>query len=124
MREERYRLAITIACALAVCLCLAALASSGEKKVWQAGTILSVKDHQPQDEDGDRPKKYDISVKVGKKIYVVLYAPEKELPGPEFYVGMARTVLVEGDVLKFNDLQGNTHTLRILSSKDAPPESK
>lgn len=124
MRERRYRLAITIACAFAVYLCLAAVASSGEKKAWQAGTILSVKDHEPQDEDGDGLKKYDISVKIGKKIYVVLYAPEKDLPEPEFYVGMERTVLVEGDLMRFNDLQGNTHTLRILSSKNAPPDSK
>jgi hypothetical protein len=41
-----------------------------------------------------------------------------------FYVGQRRTVLVERDVLKFKDLQGRTHSMRILSSKDAPLHSQ
>jgi len=114
-----------IVCALIGILCSPAQRSFGEKKTWQAGTILEVKAHHAgTDEDSDA-NKYDVSVKVGKKIYVVLYVQGSDRAEPEYYVGMATTVLIEGDTLKFNDLQGRTHSVRILSSKDAPPpESK
>jgi hypothetical protein len=36
-----------------------------------------------------------------------------------YYVGMRRTVQVDGDTLKVNDLLEHTSTLRILSTKDA-----
>ena len=111
-----------VICALIAILCCAGVRSSGEKKAWQAGTILTVKAHEQQ--PGDAAKGYDISVKVGKKIYVALYTAENNEPEPDYYVGMRRTVLIDGDTLKFNDLLGHTHSLRILSSKDAPPDSK
>ena len=116
-----------VVCALIAILCFTAVSSSGEKKTWQAGTILEVKAHEhPPDSDNaandNAGKEYDISIKVGKKIYVALYASEKNQPEPDFYVGMRRTVLIDGDTLKFNDLLGNTHSLRILSSKDAPAQ--
>ena len=120
-RESHFRAKIAIIFVLIALVCFATVRSSGEKKKWQAGTVLDVKAHQGESEAPDAAKQYDVSVKVGQKIYVALYAPEGNNPEPEFYVGMARTVLVEGNTLKFNDLQGRTHSLRILSSKDAPP---
>lgn len=65
-------------------------------------------------------KQYEVSLRVGKKVYVVLYVAETNQPEPNLYVGTARTVLIDGNTLKFNDVLGHTHSTRILSSKDAP----
>jgi hypothetical protein len=122
--KNHIRAEIAIIFVLITMVCLATTRSSGEKKKWQAGTVLDVKAHQGESEGDAAAKQYDISIKVGQKIYTALYAPEGNHPQPEFYVGMARTVLVDGNTLKFNDLQGRTHSMRILSSKDAPANSQ
>jgi hypothetical protein len=109
-----------LVCGLILIICVAALKLSGqEKKPWHSGTIIEVKPHEVVTET-DPIKQYDITVKIGKKIYVALYVPEKNEPELEYYVGMARTMQVDGDTLKVNDLLGRTHSLKILSSKDAP----
>lgn len=103
-------------------VCSISGSSYGEKKKdWQPGTVLQVKAHQPDSDSEKNVKQYDVSVRVGKKIYLARYAPTKDEPDLDYYVGMARMVLIEGDMLKFNDLLGHTHSMRILSSKDAPP---
>lgn len=125
-RSSRTIVSIIIVCALIAVLYPTILKASGDSKAWQAGTIVVVKEHKvdagadagPNQDTG--AKQYDVSVKVGTKIYLTLYTAENGQAGPQFYVGMRRTVLIEGDTLKFNDLLGHTHTLRILSSKDAP----
>ena len=123
-RSSNFRVGINVVFTLIAFLCFTMQKSFAEKKVWQAGTILEVKKHHSESEDRHGPMKYDISIKVDNKLYVVLYAPKQEVPELEFYVGMARTVLVEGEMLTFNDLLGHTHPTRILSSKHLPPESK
>lgn len=123
-RNSDIRVKVAIVCAIISILCLSVLKSDAQKKNWQAGTILEVKAHQPESDNGNGPKQYDISVKVGKKIYLTLYAAEKDEPEPDYYVGMRRTVLVEGNTLKFNDLLGHTHSVQILKSSDSPSESK
>jgi len=122
MRKKGSRLFAGIAMLFALIFipCLSIRNSFGEKKAWQAGTITEVKSHSAESGDTGAAKNYDVSVKVGKKIYTVLYSLPNDRAEPEYYVGMATTVLIDGDNLKFNDLQGHTHSLHILSSKDAP----
>jgi hypothetical protein len=100
---------------------LSPLTAPAQSKTWQSGTVLEVKPRQAESNSNNAGKQYDVSIKVGKKLYAVLYTAEINQPDPGLYVGMARTVLIEGNTLKFNDLQGRTHPARILSSKDAPP---
>lgn len=114
-----------IVAVLISCLVIAALTSPAEtKKHWQTGTIVDVKAHEGAPANQDAAKQFDVSIKVGKKIYITLYEGEQDQADPGFYVGVTRTVLVNGDTLKINDLQGNTRSLRILSTKDAPADSK
>jgi hypothetical protein len=129
--ESTSRKSIALACALALIVCFTATKSPGQdKRPYQAGTIVDVKPH-PAAQAGDdaaQAKKdeapqYDLSVKVGNKIYVVLYTPPPGQNYPELGVGMDRTVLVDGDTLKVNDLLGRTRTMPILSTKDAPPKA-
>lgn len=119
-RGSHLKFGLTFACAL-IAFSLTAIQSFGAKNVWQVGTILDVKAHQPESVSSDGLKQYDVDVKVGTTIYVVLHTPTKSQAGPEFYRGMNLTVLVDGKVLKYNDILGRTHTTRILSSRRVPP---
>ena len=119
-RSSRIGISIIIACAVTATLFVSLPKASGQNKAWQAGTIVEVKAHKVDAGADSGAKQYDVSIKVAKKIYVALYPAEKDQAVPEYYVGMRRTVLVDGDTIKFNDLLGHTHTLKILSSKDAP----
>jgi hypothetical protein len=101
-----------------------------DKRPYQAGTIVDVKPHQAERTDGDAAKQksdetqqFDISIRVANKIYVVLYTPPTGQNYPELGLGMDRTVLVDGDTMKINDLLGRTRSMPILSSKDAPPKA-
>ena len=110
----------TLVCALILMMCVAVVRSQGEeKKPWRSGTIMEVKAHETGP-GTDQIKQYEITVKIGKKLYVALYTPPENQPELEYYVGMARSMQVDGDTLNVNDLLGRTHTLKILSSKDAP----
>ena len=100
-------------------MCMAVVRSQGEKKPWLSGTIMEMKTHETAP-GTDQIKQYDVTVKIGKKLYVVLYTQQKNEPDLEYYVGMARSMQVDGDTLNVNDLLGRTHALKILSSKDAP----
>jgi hypothetical protein len=106
--------------AVIIVLCFAVSKSMGEdKKVYQAGTIVDIKGHQPD----TGKKEFDVSIKVGNKIYVVLYSPPGGQDFAEYGVGMDRTVFVEGDTMKLNDLLGRTRILPVLNVKDAPPKT-
>ena len=122
-RAWRPRVKIAIVCVLTAVMGFSIARSPAEEKgAWQPGTILEVKVHHPDPDSDAEAKQYDVSVKVGNRIYTTLYNPQKEDPDLENYVGMARMVLIDKNTLKFNDLLGRTHSLRILSFKDAPPK--
>ncbi len=118
-------------CVLALLMCFAAAESPAQdKKIFQAGTIVDVKPHQTVAAGSDaakaqnvEPQQYDISIRVGNRIYVVLYTPPVGQNYPELGLGMDRTVFVDGDTMKVNDLLGRTRSMPILSSKDAPPKT-
>ena len=123
-RSSHPKVSLTVACALLAVLCLMPLTAPGQKKTWQTGSILEVKAHQAEPGGNTTGKQYDVSVKVGKKVYVVLYVDDADQPDPKLYIGATRTVLIDGNTLKFNDVGGRVHSTRILSSKDAAPDSK
>ena len=104
--------------------CFSVTRSAGQdKKVYQAGTIVDVQVHPLEAGTDNDKKQFEVSIKVGNKIYVVLYSPPGGQDFAEYGVGMNRTVFVEGDTMKLNDLLGRTRILPILSVKDAPPKS-
>lgn len=100
-----------------------------DKRPYQAGTIVDVKPHKAEpNADAAKAKngeqqQYDISIRIGSRIYIVLYTPPPGQNYPELGLGMDRTVLVDGDTMKVNDLLGRTRSMPILSSKDAPTKS-
>ena len=122
--EAATTVSVALMVALIITFCFAVRTSLGEdKKVYQAGTIVEVKVHQPAPGTDTGKTEFDVSIKVGNKIYVVLYSPPGGQDFAEYGVGMDRTVLVEGDTMKLNDLLGRTRILPVLSVKDAPAKT-
>ena len=90
---------------------------------YQIGTVMEVKDHQPTAQE-DSTKRYDISVKVGKTLYVVLYTPQHESNAAEYKTGLDFPVQVDGRTLRFNDALGRPVAVPILSQTQLSTDSK
>lgn len=86
---------------------------------WQIATITEVKPHDTAgDSASDRPR-YDVSVKVGDTIYVVLYTqPWGELPA-KYETGLELLVLVGKDIITYNDILGRSLQVPIESHRPA-----
>jgi hypothetical protein len=110
---------IQVVCILVAIMCLGIVTAKGQTKAaWQAGTLIQVKAQDNTSSGNDAAKEYNVTIQVGSKLYVASLALKNGEPDLEYYVGMARMVLIDGDVLTFNDLLGHSHSMRILSSKD------
>jgi|SRR3954453_1053328 hypothetical protein len=111
--------------AIAAIVLLTCLTSSSQSKpVYQTGTIMEVKLHQPASDTHSSQKQYDISVKVGAMLYTVLFTSPAGSNTVEYSAGMDRPILIEGDTMKFSDLRGNPVTMPILRRKEAVKKEK
>jgi hypothetical protein len=84
----------------------------------QTGTIMEVKAHQAASDTDATVKRYDVSVKVGNTVYVVLFTPPKGSNLVEYKAGTDLPVRVEGNTMKISDLTGHSETVPILSRKE------
>jgi hypothetical protein len=111
----------------AIALCLLtfpALCQTTSK--WQIATITEVKPHPAAGEDASDPLTYDVSVKVGRTTYLVLYTtPLGELP-PKYAAGRDLLVFVGKNTITYNDILGQSLQVPIESQKPAaePKQSK
>lgn len=107
------------------CLCLGMLPGlcSAASSKYQPGTIMSVKAHEASTGKATTDRLYDISVKVGNMLYVVLYTQPPGTIDPEYRTGLSLLVLVKSHTLRFNDLLGRPQELPILTRRTIP-ESK
>jgi hypothetical protein len=111
----------------AIVLCLLtfpALCQSTSK--YEVGTITEVKLRQGAGGSAFGPASYDVSVKVGATIYVVLYTrPPGEIT-PEYAAGRELLVLVGKNTITYNDILGRSFDVPIESQKPAtePKPSK
>ena len=120
-RFSSLRIEVSVACVLFLMMFVCVERTPGESsKAWQSGTVIQVKANGVSTSENNKAKQYDISVQVGKKIYLTKHTMQDGEPDLELYVGMARMVLIDGQTLTFNDLLGQPHSLQIVSSKDAP----
>jgi hypothetical protein len=109
------RFAKLLTCML-VALLLTTAAIGQAKPVYQTGTVMEVKTHEPATDKACPTKCYDIVLRVDETVYVVLYTPPKGSNTVEYRAGIDLPVLVEGSTIKFNDLRGNSVTVPILKS--------
>ncbi len=91
---------------------------------WQVATITEVKIHTQAGGDSSTAVQYDVTLKVGKTEYVVLYAPPDGTDRVRYLVGMDRLVLVGEKTIKYNDLLGTTGELPILRHRQLSAQTK
>ena len=102
-----------------VTLCFLTLAAFGEStSKYQVGMITDVRARQVAGDGADLAS-YDVSVKVGDTIYVVLYTqPLGELPA-KYATGHELLVLVGKNTITYNDILGRSLQVPIESQKPA-----
>ncbi|HZW94688.1 MAG TPA: hypothetical protein VFF64_17195 [Candidatus Eremiobacteraceae bacterium] len=103
---------------IALCLLtVPALCQSTSK--YQMGFITDVKPRQGAGDGASGPTTYDVSVKVGDTIYVVLYTqPLGEIPA-KYATGHELLVLVGRNTITYNDMLGRSLQVPIESQRPA-----
>jgi hypothetical protein len=91
---------------------------------YQPGTITAVTAHQnaPGD-DGVDVARYDVSVKIGNVLYVVLYTPLNGANGVKYSPGIEMLFSVGNDKLTFNSKISGTTQAPILRREVLPTKS-
>jgi len=88
---------------------------------WQLGTITEVLVHQTAEKVGSsEAASYDVSVKVGDTIYVVLYTPPLREDTVKYAAGRDLLVFVGKSTIRYNDILGRSYEVPIESQKTAP----
>jgi hypothetical protein len=97
---------------IAILIGLATVFSLGQTATsnYQTATITAVTPHAGADGD---PARYDVSLKVGNDLYVVLYTPPNGANRVEYAAGMELLVLVGSNSITFNKY-GKTTEVPIL----------
>ena len=93
---------------------------------YQVAIINEIKPRQAAGDDASDATSYDVSVKVGDTIYVVLYTqPLGELPA-KYARGHQLLVLVGKNTITYNDMFGRSLQVPIESQRPAvePKQSK
>jgi hypothetical protein len=86
---------------------------------YQVGTITEVKLHQSAGGGASDAASYDVSVKVGDTIYVVLYTPAPGEETVKYAAGRDLLVLVGKNTISYNDILGRSFVVPIESQKPA-----
>jgi hypothetical protein len=86
---------------------------------YQVGTITEVKAHQAAASGASDAASYDVSVKVGGTIYVVLYTATLGENTVKYAAGRDLLVLVGKNTITYNDILGRSFALPIESHKPA-----
>jgi len=90
---------------------------------YQPATVTAIKTHQGEANADSSLIRYDISVKVGTTVYVVLYTPPPGTYGAQYTSGTDMLVLVGDKTITFNDLLGVSREALILSRTTVPGQS-
>ena len=103
------------------CICLTAFpVFSQAGSNYQVGTITEVHIHRNAEKGGaSNAPSYDVSVKVGNTIYVVLYTPPLREETVKYAAGRDLLVFVGKGTIRYNDLLGQSYELPIESQRPA-----
>jgi hypothetical protein len=104
----------------AICIALVTLPAFCEPAAkYEVATIMDVKPHQSSADSPSAVARYDISVKVGGTVYVVLYTDSLGTSTVKYAAGRELLVYVEKKTVTYNDILGQPHELPIISQKPA-----
>lgn len=113
------RLSLVLIACLAI---LPAFCQTASTK-YQVGTITAVTRHQETPSDTDQAiTRYDVSVKVRDKLYVVLYTPPNSMNSVEYAPGSDVLVLIDQNMMTFSRKFGGTTVTHILRTESLPPQ--
>jgi hypothetical protein len=98
-------------------LAFAAFGQAASK--YQVGTITEVKIHQPATDGVSEAGSYEVSVRVGDTVYLLLYTPPLGMNTVKYSAGRDVLVLVGKDTITYNDLVGQSFEIPIVSRKSA-----
>lgn len=110
---------------LAVLICTASLLALAQtpSSNYQRGTITAVTAHQnAPGESGRDVARYDVSVKVGNTVYVVLFTPPNGSNSVEYATGIDMLLLVGDDRLTFNSMVSGKTEMPILRRETSPAQ--
>jgi hypothetical protein len=100
-------------CLISICLLsFATLCQCASK--YQVATITAVKAHQRASDASDAVS-YDVTIKVGNTVYVVLYKPALGMNTVKYAAGRELLVLVGKTTITYNDILGQSLEVPILS---------
>ena len=101
-----------------------ALSTSPEvQNKWQAGTVIAVQPHRAPNANPSLGS-YDVSIRVGDTVYVVLHTPHPGTDIGQYAIGRELTVLIGEDTLTYNSVLGQSHRVPILSRTDCRSAGK
>jgi hypothetical protein len=105
-----------------MCVCLAVFPLFGqEQPKYELATIMEVKVHQ---DAASEIVRYDVSVKVGGTIYLVLYTPPVDPNEVKYMAGRELLVLIGEKTITYNDMLGQSWEVPIVSQRSAAKEAK
>ena len=106
-----------------ICVCVATFPLCGQAQPkYEVATILDVQVHEDSPSDVVR---YDVSVKVGETVYVVLYTPAAaDGNSGKYAAGRELLVLVGEKAITYNDMLGQAWQVPIVSQRLATKEAK
>lgn len=104
---------------IVVLMCVATHAAFCESPTpkYQVGTLTEVTRHNAATGGDSSIARYDVSVRVGNTIYVVLYTLPPGKLSPEYRAGADLPVLVGSKTIKLSDQLGRTIEAPILRRK-------
>ena len=107
---------------LLMCLAIAPAICQTSSEKYEPGTILAVERH-PDDssQSSSKPVQYDVSVKIGEIVYVVLYTPRSGSNTVEYSPGIEKLFSVRSDSLRYPEHGGNVD-LPILRTTKLPSQ--
>jgi hypothetical protein len=108
-------------CTVLICTVVASASAQSNSSKYQPGTIMAVKDHADSTGSNNSTKRYDISIRVGDTLYVVLYTPPPGTFGVQYSAGQELLVSVGGNEITYNDLLGKSRKVPILSRSTGRP---
>jgi len=105
-----------------VCVCLATFPLWGQSPAkYEVAAITDVKTHQ---DSSSEVVSYDVSVKVGDTLYVVLYTPPPGMNAVKYAAGRELLVLVGKKTITYNDMLGQSFEVPIVRQRSVAKQQK
>jgi len=110
-----------------ICLCLCsglAFSEPAATSKYQIATVIAVQVHNSNAGSDTSGRSFEVTVKVGDTLYVVLYTPPYGIETVKYATGAQVLVLVGEKTITYNDIAGNPIESPILSRKTVTPAGR